>query len=278
MDFDFSRPAGEAALVAANSVSWRIFKNPIALFAGGVAAVIMELAEPSVRSGVWDHSSFRKDAVTRLKRTGFAAMMTVYGPRTAAEAMIARVVRMHERVHGETPEGQPYRANDKNLLDWVQATASFGFIEAYHSLVQPLSDDQRSQAFAEGAAAARLYGALGAPASLAEWAVLLDAKSPDLVPSDTIFEFLEIMRHAPVLPLPVRPLQRLLIRAAVDLVPSGLREKLGLQTRGLSPLQRPLVRLMGRLADRLPIRTAPPARACVRMGLGSDYLYRQGAG
>ena len=36
---DFLRPAGEAALVSADSVSWRVFKNPLSLFIGGVAAV-----------------------------------------------------------------------------------------------------------------------------------------------------------------------------------------------------------------------------------------------
>ncbi|WP_246733087.1 oxygenase MpaB family protein [Rhizobium laguerreae] len=60
---------------------------------GGIAAVILEVAESSVRSGVWDHSSFRKDAVMRLRRTGAAAKMTVYGPRAEAERMIARVGR-----------------------------------------------------------------------------------------------------------------------------------------------------------------------------------------
>jgi len=37
---DFLRPAGEAALVSPDSVSWRVFKNPLSLFIGGVAAVI----------------------------------------------------------------------------------------------------------------------------------------------------------------------------------------------------------------------------------------------
>ena len=49
---DFLRPIGEAALLSPASVSWRIFKNPLSLFIGGITAVIMELAEPRVRSGV----------------------------------------------------------------------------------------------------------------------------------------------------------------------------------------------------------------------------------
>ena len=38
---DFTQPRGEEALVGPDSVSWRIFKNPVALFIGGVAAVIL---------------------------------------------------------------------------------------------------------------------------------------------------------------------------------------------------------------------------------------------
>ena len=69
MEFDFSQPKGEPALVEPESLSWRIFKNPVTLFIGGVAAVILELGEPSVRSGIWDHSAFRQNAPLRLRRS-----------------------------------------------------------------------------------------------------------------------------------------------------------------------------------------------------------------
>jgi uncharacterized protein (DUF2236 family) len=116
---DFLRPAGEAALAPADSVSWRVFKNPLALFVGGVTAVIMELAEPRVRAGVWEHTTFRSDPLRRLRRTGLAAMVTVYGAHSVAEPMIARVRRVHDMVAGTTLAGEPYRANDPELLNWV---------------------------------------------------------------------------------------------------------------------------------------------------------------
>src|SRR5690606_21927227 len=50
MRIDFSAPEGEPALAAPDSLTWRIFKNPIALFAGGIGAVLLELAEPRVRT------------------------------------------------------------------------------------------------------------------------------------------------------------------------------------------------------------------------------------
>ena len=52
---DFSQPIGEAALISPDSVSWRVFKNPISLFIGGVTAVIMELAEPGAHWRVGAH-------------------------------------------------------------------------------------------------------------------------------------------------------------------------------------------------------------------------------
>ena len=147
---DFSRPTGETALVSPNSVSWRVFKNPLSLFIGGFTAVIMELAEPRVRTGVWEHTTFRVNPIRRLRRTGLAAMVTVYGARSTAEAMIARVRRMHDRVAGTTPSGEPYCANDPELLNWVQGTAAYGFLQAYHAYVRPLSLSERNCYYAEG--------------------------------------------------------------------------------------------------------------------------------
>jgi uncharacterized protein (DUF2236 family) len=274
MHFDFLHPKGEPALFGPDSVSWRIFKNPVSVFIGGVAAVILELAEPSVRSGVWDHTSFRKDAVMRLRRTGAAAMMTVYGPAEAAEEMIERVVRIHDQIHGTTPSGLPYKANDQRLLDWVQATASYGFVEAYSRFVHGLTEPERSQAFAEGAVAARLYGAVGAPRSYAEWNALLARTRPTLERSATVFEFLDIMNTTPLVPRPLRSMQRLMVRAAVDVVPDDIRLMLGLEHAGLALLQRRLVKLAGQISDRVPIRAAPPAQASIRVGRGPTFLYR----
>ena len=232
MAFDFSQPAGEPALTPAGGVSWRIFANPVALFIGGVAAVLLELAEPSVRSGVWDHSGFQRDPGTRLRRTGFAAMITVYGPRSAAKQLIARVVRMHGHVRGATPSGLPYHANDPRLLDWVQATATFGFTEAYHRYVRPLSAAEKDAAFTEAGPSARLYGATGAPRSWHEWEVMLAMTAPGLEESDILADFMRIMAEAAILPGPMRWLQRLLVRAAVQMTPEPVRSLPQLRGRG----------------------------------------------
>ena len=231
---DFLWPVGEAALASPNSVSWRVFKNPLSLFIGGVAAVIMELAEPRVRTGVWEHTTFRVDPIRRLRRTGLAAMVTIYGARGNAEAMITRIRRMHDKVVGSTPAGKAYRANDPELLNWVQGTAAYGFLHAYHTYVRSLSNLERDRYYAEGTLAASLYGA-DASTSEAALEIRFEAISSRLERSDVLFEFLAIMRSAPILPLPLRPMQWLLIRAAVDLTPHWLQTIVGLTNYGRRP-------------------------------------------
>jgi uncharacterized protein (DUF2236 family) len=271
---DFTRPAGEPALLAPDSVSWRVFKNPVALFVGGVTAVLLEFAEPRVRSGVWDHSTFRKDPVGRLKRTGLAAMVTVYGARSVAEKMIAGVRRMHDRINGATPSGEPYAANDPELLNWVHATASFGFLEAYCAYVYPLTVAERDRFYAEGKATAALYGATSVPGSVAEQQAMFAVMSPRFERSDIVFEFLDIMRRAKALPPPVSLTQGLLLRAAIDILPGDAKRALGLGDRSPNAAERLFVRRMGWRADRIVLRSGPAAQSCLRLGLPADHLYR----
>lgn len=265
MAFDFSQPAGEPALTPPDGVSWRIFANPVALFIGGVTAVLLELAEPSVRSGVWDHSSFQRDPLTRLRRTGFAAMMTVYGPRTATEQLIARVVRMHGHVEGNTPDGVPYQANDPRLLDWVHATATFGFTKAYHAYVHALSAREKDAAFIEGQPSAGLYGATGAPRDWAGWEALLATTAPGLEGSTILADFMRIMSGAAILPAPLRPLQRLLVRAAVEITPEPVRSLPQLRGQGLRFGEATIVRTLARGAALLPLGDTPPVQAARRL-------------
>jgi uncharacterized protein (DUF2236 family) len=273
--FDFGQPHGEEALTPADSVSWVIFKNPLSVFIGGVAAVILELADPAVRSGVWEHTSFRTDPVRRLQRTGLAAMITIYGPKDKAEAMIAGVRRMHESVAGVTPSGEVYRANDPALLTWVHTTAVFGFAMAYSRYVRPLTLAERISVFRESLTAGRLYGAEDAPASEADFQALFTARRGRLEPSPVIFEFLEIMKRAPIVPAPLRPLQRMLVRSAVELTPEWLRERLGLsESFGLRSWEGPLIRQAGALADRIVLRSSPAVQSCLRLSLPADYLYQ----
>jgi uncharacterized protein (DUF2236 family) len=201
-------------------------------------------------------------------------MVTVYGARSIAEPMIAGVVRMHAKVAGETPAGVPYSAGDAQLLAWVQATAAFGFAEAYSRYVDPLSEDELDALYREGAPVSRLYGALGTPRSDAQRRALFDSMRGRLEPSAIIFQFLQIMRETPAFPRPLLWMQRMLVRAAVEMIPDWMRECLGLTEHyGLRPRERWMVRLAGGMADRIVLAESPAAQSCLRLGLPVTHLY-----
>lgn len=269
---NFAEPVAEPGVVPPDSVSWRVFSNPLTVYIGGIAAVILELAEPRVRSGVWEHSSFRTEPGERMRRTGAAAMVTVYGARSELETLARRVNLIHSQIEGVTPAGEPYRADDPELLLWVQVTASFAFLSAFHAYARPLSVAERTRFYGEARFAAPLYGVEKAPACEAEVEALFRAMKPRLEASPTIGEFLHIMRTAPILPAPLRPFQYLAVRAAVELISPDLREQLELGQGALSRPERLLVRLLAKAAGRLHVPTSPWVQACVRLGLPADYL------
>jgi uncharacterized protein (DUF2236 family) len=272
---NFSQPVGEPAIVPADSVSWRVFSNPVSLYIGGIAAVLMELGEPRVRAGVWDNSNFRRNPGERMRRTGAAAMVTVFAARSEFEALAGQVNAVHARIAGETPEGQHYRADDPDLLLWVQATASFAFLSAYTRFVRSLTINHKDRYYSEAAEGARLYRVADPPRSEAELRRLFDDMAPRLTPSPVIQEFLHVVRSEPILPAPLRPLQRLVVRAALGLVPDLFRQRLGLTREPrATAAEQALLRLAARTAGALDVPTSPWALAAQRLGFPADYLRR----
>lgn len=276
--FDYSQPAGAPAFCDPGSVAWRVYKNPVALAVGGVAAVLLEFADPRIRSGVWDHSIYKVDPIGRSERTGHAAMIGVYGPRDAARRVIAGVNRMHAKVSGETPGGIAYSAQDQGLLDWVSATAGYGFMTAYHRFVAPLSELDQRRFFAEGAEIAKLYRVEETIGSVADFETMMARLAPGFEPHPINIEFLDIIQSGRAAPSVPRFLHRALARAAVSILPPMVRDRLGLgRAYDLSLADRIAVKLAARLAERRHDPASPPARASVRMGLPSDFLYRKPA-
>jgi len=276
---DFAAPVGEPALLAPDSVQWRVYKNPIALGIGGIAAVLLEFAEPRIRSGVWDHSTYKADPIGRSRRTGLVAMLACYGPASTARQVIGQVNRMHGKVKGETPAGDKYRAMDPVLLDWVAATASYGFLMAYDRFVHPLGDADKDRFMRDGDAIGREFGARRTPPTVAAFMAMMDELEPRFEPHPIIFEFLDIIQSGKAAPGVPRFLHRAIARAAVSLLPDHIRRKLDLGPRfDLTRFDRTALRIAGRLADRHVDRAAPHCKASVRLGLPHDFLFRSPAG
>lgn len=271
----FSAPLGEAALLAPDSVRWRVYKNQIALAIGGIAAVLLEFAEPRIRSGVWDHSTYKQDPIGRSKRTGLVSMLSCYGPASTARTVIGQVNRMHGPVKGQTPDGQPYRALDPLLLDWVGATASYGFLMAYDRFVHALDDADKDRFMEEGQVIGREFGARHGPPTIAAFMKMMDDIQPSFEPHPILFEFLDIIQSGSAAPSVPRFLHRAIARASVSLLPPHIREILELGRKyDLTRLDAFMLRLAGRAADRRVDRQSAPCLASERLGLPHDFLYR----
>jgi uncharacterized protein (DUF2236 family) len=251
---DYLNPKGDPGFFGPDSMAWRVHANPIALAVGGVAAVILELAEPRVRSGVWDHSTFRTDPLKRMQRTGEAAMITTYGSTAMAQARVDMVTRMHQRVSGETPEGQTYTALEPELMTWVHVTAGYGFLNAYVRYVDPhLSLADQDRYYAEGARLGRAFGAVDPPASEAEVEACFQAMRPKLRPHPIIGEFLDIVSTTSPLGLAGRVLQPMVVQASIDLLPQWVSQIAELPHRPVARAAvRPIMTGLARAARLVP--------------------------
>ncbi len=263
---DFAKPLGDPGLYGPDSVAWRVHANPASLAVGGVAAVILELAEPRVRHGVWDHSSFRRDPLKRVQRTAAATMITTYAARADALACIEHVNRMHARVSGTTPDGLAYDARDTELLNWVQATAAYGFLNAYQRYVEPaMSVVDQDRYYAELAETGALFGATGAPRSAAKMDAMLEDWTQSLEPHPILDEFLTLIARVSPFGPAGRPGQPLIVHAAIGLLPDELRKALRLPDKPLlRGLSKPVLRSAGVFASALPGNAPAQARARMR--------------
>ena len=261
----FAEPRGAAALTPPDSPVWRVFANPVAMFVGGVAAVLLELGEPRVRHGVWDHSAFERDPVGRLNRTGHAAMVTAFAPVAQVERLTARVNDWHGRIAGTTPDGRPYRANDPELLRWVQTTAAWSFLAAWRRLGGDLSAVERDRYYANGGAGAQLFGVVHPCGTEADADALLREWTERMTPSPILHELLAILHSAPILPRPLRPFQRAGLRLAVDLLPAPMRARLELGRWGGAGTGEGALQALATLARRVELPGTPVALARRRL-------------
>lgn len=274
-EVDFTVPAGEPAYCEPDSVRWMVFKNPVTSVIAGVCAVLLEFADDRIRSGVWDHSVFPTDPVGRGQRTATAAMLGIYGPQSAARRVIQGITNMHARVEGTTPNGREYKALDKELLNWVSATADYGWFMAYHRFAKRLTKEQELRFFAEGEEGAKLYGVTYSPKSVDDFYAMMRPLEDGFEPHPINEEFLEIIRSGRAARgLPVW-IQRALAHASIDILPPSVREVLGLgKEYDLTAAERLAVKAAVWAAETIPAKNSPPAQACERLGLPRGFLWK----
>ncbi len=142
----------QPGLYAEDSITRRINRENVLLLGGG-RALLMQLAHPKVAAGVDEHSDFRTRPIRRLRRTIRMTMAIVFGDRATALAAARAVNQAHARVAGEG-----YRALDPDLLLWVHATLVESALVTYETFVQPLSEEEREEFYAESKQLGELLG------------------------------------------------------------------------------------------------------------------------
>ena len=227
-------------LFGPHAVAWRVHGDVTSMMVGGVAGLLLQMLHPAVLAGVWDHSNFRADMHGRLRRTARFIALTTYGGREEAEAAIARVRRIHDRVGGALPDGTPYAANDPSLLAWVHVTEATCFLDAWIRYAEPgMPAAHQDRYFAEMARVGEALGADPVPRGRSEARGLVEATRPLLRSDARTREVARLILTRPAPHLAAEPLQALAMRTAVDLLPAWSRRMHGLRSPAIG---RPLVR------------------------------------
>jgi uncharacterized protein (DUF2236 family) len=136
-----------------DSITWQLYREPLVL-TGGLRALLLQIAQPSVADGVARFSNFKADPFGRGYRT-FAAMAMIYfGSKTQAEQTAQRLWRIHSAIKGEG-----YSANQPDLLLWVLATLTDTTLRVFERMpLAGLPPDWRERFYEESKIAAQLLG------------------------------------------------------------------------------------------------------------------------
>ena len=249
-------------LFSRRSVIWRVHGDMASMMAGGVAALMVQMLHPAALAGIWDFSNFRQDLHGRLRRTAAFIAVTTYGPRAQAEAAIARVRSIHERVRGQLPDGTAYHASDPALLRFVHIAEADAFLRAWIRYREPwMSRADQDRYFAELAQISMALGAHDLPLTRpALAAALADARAHLRADARTRDVARCLIEQRPVSPA-MAPFQALTLAAGLDLLPRWARALHGLAP---PPLAVPMVRAgtagLGAVL-RWAMRAPPPRRA-----------------
>ena len=214
----------DAGLLGADAVSRKVHGDVTTMMIGGVASLFLQMLHPRALAGVWDHSNFRDDMGGRLRRTASFIAVTTYAETAQAEAAIARVRTIHEKVAGTAPDGTPYRADEPALLAWVHAAETTSFLSAYRRYRDPMmTAREQDRYFAEQAIVARALGADPVPETKRAMAALIEDTRSELATDDRTREVARILLHETAPKPSLAPFQMLLTGAALDLLPRWAR-------------------------------------------------------
>lgn len=232
-------PSSDEALFPVGSVIRRVHGDVTSMMVGGIAALLTQMLHPKALGGVWDHSDVHSDMLGRLRRTARFIATTTYAQRDLALEAIAKVKTIHDQISGSLPDGTRYRATDPWLLSWVHVAGAINFLDSWRRYGEPaMSRSDQDRYFAESGEIARLLDADPVPRTRSAAERLIGEFRSELRADDRTRAFRDLVLKAPSHSIAGAPVQRLLMRASVDLMPGFARKMHGLER----PLAPPIVR------------------------------------
>lgn len=116
--------------------------------AGGVAAVLLQVAQPSVGAGVAAYSSFTIRPIERGRRSMIYIFVQAFGNEKERRYITDATHKSHEHIKG-TNGGVAFDANDVDLQLWVAATTYWSLIESYEIAYGKLDRARRERVYKE---------------------------------------------------------------------------------------------------------------------------------
>ena len=194
---------------------------------GGLSSLIVQSLHPRALAAVWDHSDFRHKLKGRLGRTAYFVAATTYGSQAMALKAIARVNAIHANIRCTDQQGQPYVANEPELIRWVHLVEATSFLAAYQHLAQqPLSPQECDQYMSEMTQVGHLLGAVDLPVTYASTQAELRGFAQALSFDARAQEILQVIQTYPTDVLD-KPWMVLILKCAFDLMPPWLLALMG---------------------------------------------------
>lgn len=216
---------------------WRVHADA-SMFVGGIRVLPLQSLHPLAMAGVAGHSGYKSDPWGRLQRTSHFLATTTFSTVDNAQAAIAHVRAVHERVRGRAPDGRAYRASDPHLLAWVHAAEADSFLSCFQAYGPGLTPAECDTYVAQAGRVAAALGVIQPPTTLAELQATLQSYRPELVATPAAREAAAFLLREPPLPLSARPGYAMLAAGAVADLPTWARTELGL--RRSAAIGRPL--------------------------------------
>jgi uncharacterized protein (DUF2236 family) len=247
-------------------IGWKL-QREIVLLLAWAPAILLQLAHPLVAQGIADHSSFRtqrRGRTRRLYHTIDAMLQLCFGTEAQAQATLARINAIHDRVNGNLtgaagvfPVGTHYSAHDPALLAWVHATLLDMNLRVYERYVGPLSVAEKDRYCDEASAIEKPFGipAGRLPRSFDELNRYMDAMlaSGEIAVTDDARLLAREILHPPA-PRPAAPALGLVRLQTIGLLPPKIQAGYGFSW---SPRREAWVATSARIV-RTTLRLTPP--------------------